>query len=101
MVHKMRTRRSKEDIHELRASIADLVEEHRPLTVRHLFYLMVAGGFIAKTEDEYRNAVVRLAGQMREEWLARDELFKLLLLPLEITSFRPSGAHPVYFCRND
>jgi hypothetical protein len=72
----MRTRRSKEEIRELREAIADIVEEHRPLTVRHLFYLMVAGRFIAKTEDEYRNVVVRLAGKMREEWLARHMAWK-------------------------
>jgi hypothetical protein len=77
MVHKMRTRWSKEDIRELRAAIVEIVEQHRPLTIRHLFYLMVAGGFIAKSEDEYRNVVVRLAGEMREEWLAREELLKL------------------------
>jgi hypothetical protein len=72
----MRTRRSKEEIRELRAAIVDIVEQHRPLTVRHLFYLMVADGFIAKAEEEYRNVVVRLAGEMREEWLVRQQLLK-------------------------
>jgi hypothetical protein len=94
MVDKMRTRRSKEEIHELHTAIADIVEEHRPLTVRHLFYLMVAGGFIAKTEDEYRNVVVRLAGQMREEHLARQELRELLLRQGHSRAARGDRASP-------
>lgn len=38
---------------ELRKAMAAIVEEHRPLTVRHLFYLMVSQKLIEKTEGEY------------------------------------------------
>jgi hypothetical protein len=71
MVNKTRQRRSKAEMSHLRAVIWKIVAEHRPLTVRHLFYLMVAAGAIPKTEKAYKETVVKLAGEMREDWLAR------------------------------
>jgi hypothetical protein len=62
-------RRSKADIFELRRRLVEIVLEHRPLTVRHLFYLAVALYLIEKTEDDYKNVIIRLTGQMREDWL--------------------------------
>jgi hypothetical protein len=62
-------RRSQGDILKLRGALVDIVEQHRPLTVRHLFYLAVAAGLIKKTEAEYKNVIIRLAGEMREDWL--------------------------------
>jgi len=67
-----RERRTRAEIVQLRRAIAQIVEQHGPLTVRHVFYLMVAARLIEKTEDAYRNVVIRLAGIMREEWLERE-----------------------------
>jgi hypothetical protein len=69
MPDKIHARRTKAQIDELRTALAVLVEGHRPLTVRHLFYLAVAQGLIEKTEDQYQNTIIRLVGVMREEWL--------------------------------
>jgi hypothetical protein len=69
MPDKIRERRTKVEISELRHALAELVEANRPLTVRHLFYLAVARSLIEKTEDQYQNTILRLVGIMREEWL--------------------------------
>ena len=52
---------------ELRRAVYAVAEEHQPLTLRQLFYLLVAAGLIQKTEPDYRNVVIRLASDMREE----------------------------------
>jgi hypothetical protein len=67
-----RDRRTKADIPSLCQAIKDIVEKHRPLTVRPLFYLMVSARLIPKSEDAYKNVTVGLAGQMREDWLQRE-----------------------------
>jgi hypothetical protein len=64
-----RARRSRADILKLREALVDIVEEHRPLTVRHLFYLAVAAYLIEKTGTDYKNVIIRLTGEMREDWL--------------------------------
>jgi hypothetical protein len=64
-----RKRRSKQEMSAIRIGLAGLVQKHAPLTIRHLFYLAVAAWLIAKTEVDYRNVVIRLAGEMREAWL--------------------------------
>lgn len=51
---------------ELREAIYDLAADHQPMTLRNLFYVMVSAGFIDKTEADYGNVVIRLAGEMRE-----------------------------------
>jgi hypothetical protein len=87
-----RTRRTKARILELRQAIADITDEHRPLTVRHLFYLMVAQGLIDKTERDYKQIVIRLASQMREDWL---ELNTRLTRPREDNDdYTGQGPHP-------
>lgn len=58
-------RRTKADIDGLKQSMLDIIAQHDELTIRHLFYLMVSQGLIAKTEAEYNNVVIRLALQMR------------------------------------
>jgi hypothetical protein len=68
-----RARRSKADMTILREAIAAIVEANRPLTIRHLFYLMVRDRHIEKDERDYER-VITLAGTMREEWLARYRL---------------------------
>ena len=62
-------RRSKAEILELRRWLVEIVGEHRPLTIRHLFYLAVAKRLIEKVETEYKNVIIRLTGEMREDWL--------------------------------
>jgi hypothetical protein len=64
-----RERRSKDDIMKLRKALVQIVNQHRPLTVRHLFYLAVAAYLIEKIEAEYKNVIIRLTGEMREDWL--------------------------------
>jgi hypothetical protein len=86
-----RTRRAPGDILKLRQAIAEIVEEHKPLTVRHLLYLMVAQQLIDKTERDYRQVVIRLASQMREDWL---ELNTRLTRPREDDDYTGQGPHP-------
>jgi hypothetical protein len=62
-------RRTKAEMERLERGIVELVNQHRPLTVRHLFYLAVAAGLIEKTETEYRSVIIRIAGELRERWL--------------------------------
>jgi hypothetical protein len=64
-----RTRRTKIEMAELREALYEIIMGNRPLTVRHLFYLAVARSLIEKSEDDYQQVIVRLAGIMREEWL--------------------------------
>jgi hypothetical protein len=72
----IKVRRSKADIDELKATIYRVVEEQHPMTVRQVFYQMVTRGAIDKTENEYKNTIVRLLGEMRLakelpfEWIA-------------------------------
>ncbi len=64
-----RDRRTKAEIARLREALRTIVEAHKPLTARALFYLAVGAGLVAKNEHEYKNTIVRLLGIMREEWL--------------------------------
>jgi hypothetical protein len=52
-----RSRRSKAQMDALRDALHDILEADHPMTVRQLFYRMVSRGAIAKTENEYNNAV--------------------------------------------
>jgi hypothetical protein len=67
-----RDRRTKDEIMRLRYGLKLIVEEHRPLTVRAVFYLAIVAMLIAKSEKEYKQTVVRLLSLMREEWLAQE-----------------------------
>jgi hypothetical protein len=62
-----RPRRTKADMAELRGAIFEVLEEIQPATVRQTFYQLVSRGVIAKTEEEYKNTVVRLLTEMRRE----------------------------------
>jgi hypothetical protein len=66
MADKPRACRRKQEMDGLRVGRATLVQEHRPLTIRHLFYRAVAAYLIAKTEVEYRNVVIRRALKVLE-----------------------------------
>lgn len=58
-------RRTKEDITILSDSLAMILAEYNPMTVRQTFYQMVARQMIAKTETEYRTVVCRLLTKLR------------------------------------
>ena len=60
-------RRTSAQIEELEDQIYDLCRSHQPLTVRNLFYLMVSAQLIDKSESDYKNVVIRLAGKLREQ----------------------------------
>jgi len=60
-----RHRRTKSEIEEVKSAIYSVVAQDRPMTVRQVFYRLVAAGAIGKTEKEYNSTVVRLLTQMR------------------------------------
>jgi hypothetical protein len=62
-----RHRRTKLQIQELRDAIYAIVQEQQPMTVRQLYYQMVVRGLIQKTDAEYHNVCIRLAGLMRRD----------------------------------
>lgn len=62
-----RPRRTKADIVRLRDTIASVVDEVKPATVRQVFYQLVSRGVIAKSEAEYKNTVCRLLAEMRRD----------------------------------
>src|SRR5262249_45294235 len=62
-----RARRSKEDMEAIREVIVEVLRQHRPATVRQVFYRLVSMGAIAKTEAEYKQTVCRLLTEMRLE----------------------------------
>lgn len=61
----IRSRRTKADIAAIRDAIHDVIEADPPMTVRQVFYQLVARNVIEKTEDEYHNVVIRLMTDMR------------------------------------
>ena len=60
-----RTRRTKAEIAAIRAAIREVIGDDPPMTVRQVFYQLVARGVIEKTEDEYQSTVIRLMTEMR------------------------------------
>jgi hypothetical protein len=70
-----RKRRTKAEMEALKSAMLTITAEHQPLTIRNLFYLMVSQGLIEKTEKEYKNVTMRLAGELRDsgempfEWI--------------------------------
>jgi hypothetical protein len=69
-------RRTKREIEALKGTIQEVVESDKPMTVRQVFYRLVAAGVIGKTENEYQQTVCRFLGLMRRsgelpfEWVA-------------------------------
>jgi hypothetical protein len=61
-----RVRRTKVEIEAIEQEIYEICAAHNPLSVRNLFYVLVSRDTIPKTENAYKNTVVRLAGVMRE-----------------------------------
>jgi hypothetical protein len=71
-----RDRRSKAAIEQLCRQLYLILENDHPMTVRQVFYRMVAAGAIEKTEAEYKTTITRLLGERRLsgnipfDWLA-------------------------------
>ena len=60
-----RRRRSKADMAVIRQAMLDIVLAGDGMTVRHLFYRLVAKGVVDKTEADYDGTVSRLAVELR------------------------------------
>jgi hypothetical protein len=60
-----RARRTKADIGAIRDVIVEVVEYDPPVTVRQVFYQLVARGVIEKSEEQYQGTVIRLMTEMR------------------------------------
>jgi hypothetical protein len=61
----IRSRRTKSDITAIRDAIIAAIEDDPPMTVRQVFYQLVARGVVEKTEQQYQNTVIRLMTEMR------------------------------------
>jgi hypothetical protein len=62
-----RKRRTAAEIAELRRAIYAFLRDMQPATVRAVFYNVETRGLIAKTQNEYKNTIVRLMVKMRRE----------------------------------
>jgi hypothetical protein len=62
-----RARRSKAEIDDIKADIYAVLKADHPMTVRQVFYQLVALGTIEKTEAQYHQTVIRLLTEMRLE----------------------------------
>jgi hypothetical protein len=60
-----RSRRTKAEIDEIRNAIVDVLQADHPMTVRQVFYRLVVGNVIEKTEEQYQATVIRLLTEMR------------------------------------
>jgi hypothetical protein len=66
MPNKMKKRRTKAEIEQLKKKIYEILANYHPQTDRQLYYQMVNAGAIPKTEAAYQGVVLRLCGRMRE-----------------------------------
>jgi hypothetical protein len=60
-----RDRRSKADVEVIRSAILEVIDDDPPMTVRQVFYQLVARNVIEKTEKDYHGTVIRLMTDMR------------------------------------
>jgi hypothetical protein len=60
-----RDRRTKAEIDDIRAAIKAVLKADHPMTVRQVFYQLVARDVIEKTEEQYQGTVIRLLTEMR------------------------------------
>jgi hypothetical protein len=60
-----RPRRSKKAMDDIRGSIKAILKADHPMTVRQVFYQLVARGVVDKTEAQYQQTVIRLLVEMR------------------------------------
>jgi hypothetical protein len=61
-----RVRRTKAAVKTIRDAIVELLEESHPQTVRQVYYALTVRGLIGKTQKEYKQTVVRLLVELRE-----------------------------------
>jgi len=61
----IKSRRTKADVAAIKDSIKAILRADHPMTVRQVFYQLVARGEIEKTEGEYQKTVIRLVTAMR------------------------------------
>jgi hypothetical protein len=62
-----RPRRTKATMKGIRDAIFELLEESNPQTVRQVYYALTVRGLIGKTQKEYKQTVVRLLVDLRED----------------------------------
>jgi hypothetical protein len=116
-----RRRRTKHEIQEVKDATYTTLEEDNPMSVRQLFYRLVAKGVIEKTQSQYHGTVVRLLGDMRREkvvpfhwiadstrWTIRPPTYSSLEAMLEnaASSYRRAlwdnqGAYVEIWCESD
>jgi hypothetical protein len=60
-----RSRRSKAEIDEIKGAVVAVLKADHPMTVRQVFYQLVARGIIEKTEEQYQGTIIRLLTEMR------------------------------------
>ena len=60
-----RPRRTRAAIDGIKQAILDVISDDPPMTVRQVFYQLVARGVIEKTEAQYQQTVIRLMTDMR------------------------------------
>src|SRR5262245_2757809 len=61
------SRRSRSEIGSLKASLYEIIERYRPMTVRQVYYQAVSRKLIDKTEAEYKQTICRLLADMRRD----------------------------------
>src|ERR1039458_1031824 len=66
MPNKMKKRRTKAEIEQLKKRIYEILNNYHPQSDRQLYYQMVKDGSNPKTEAAYQGVVLRLCGRMRE-----------------------------------
>lgn len=63
----MGKRRTKAEMEEIRQAIEEALLDHRPMTVRQVFYRMAVEGVVPKQESRGYNTVQRLLAEMRRD----------------------------------
>ncbi|MGE3409006.1 MAG: hypothetical protein AB7I37_19480 [Pirellulales bacterium] len=93
-----RKRRTSTELHSVRRELYAILAECHPQTVRQVYYQAVSRGIIDKTEQAYKQTIVRLLGLMRMEkqipfrwiadntrWMRKPDTFDSLESCLELT----------------
>lgn len=71
-----RNRRSSAQMVAIEKAMLEILGEHKPQTVRQVFYQLVSRGVVDKTEREYKGTVIRVLSRMRRagrlpfDWIA-------------------------------
>jgi hypothetical protein len=100
-----RSRRTKSDIETIKRAIVEALEVDRPMSVRQVFYRLVSGGAIPKTEAAYKSTVVRILGDMRKareipfDWIA--DSTRWMRKPASFDSMEDALTEAAQFYRRD